>query len=177
MSVIEHLVTLWQRIAPAQLAIVCAADHADVAAELDRLGLPRSARIENPNPDRGMFSSVQCAAQWPGWNPDLTHWAIALGDQPLVSPSTLHALVDFAALNPAKICQPARKGRPRHPVFVPLLVLDDLASSNDHTLRQFLNARTADIRLLEIDDPGLDLDLDNPADYERALLSAPLGVP
>ena len=37
------------------------------------------------------------------------------------------------------------------------------------TLRQFLEARASEICLIEIDDPGLDLDLDSPADYERAL--------
>ena len=28
-------------------------------------------RIENPQPERGMFSSILCAANWPGWKEEI----------------------------------------------------------------------------------------------------------
>ena len=166
---IGHLVEQWKRVDAAQLAVVYAAGDAEVAAGLDRLGLPPADRISNPSPARGMFSSIQHAARWVGWNPHLTHWAIALGDQPHLQTATLRALIDFAAGNPASICQPAFGGRARHPVIVPEFAWKELATSEDETLRHFLHARSGRVRLLEVDDPGVALDLDAPADYERAL--------
>jgi hypothetical protein len=39
-------------------------------------------------------------------------------------------------------------------------------------LKQFLQASPRPVRLCELDDPGLDLDLDEPSDYEAALTLA-----
>ena len=39
-------------------------------------------------------------------------------------------------------------------------------------LRQFLGGSGLSMARCEVDDPGLDLDLDEPADYERALALA-----
>jgi len=168
-TLLQHGIDLWKQIEPAQLAVVCAAGDLDVAAELDRIEMARANCIVNPNPSRGMFSSIQCAARWVGWNPHLTHWAIALGDQPHIQAATLQALVEFAARNPANICQPAFGGRARHPVIVPQVGWKELAASEDETLRHFLNARSGNVRLLTVDDPGVALDLDKPTDYERAV--------
>src|SRR4051812_5400227 len=88
-SVIGHLIDQWQSLGVSQICVVCAADDQALAQELNRLGFPEALRILNPLPERGMFSSIQCAARWPGWNPTLTHWAIILGDQPHLSPASL----------------------------------------------------------------------------------------
>src|ERR1035438_4891955 len=77
-SVLGHLIAQWQALGAKQIAVVCAAADQAVFVELERLGFPATNRICNPAPDRGMFSSVQCAAQWEGWQPALTHWAIVL---------------------------------------------------------------------------------------------------
>ena len=83
-TVLGHLLGQWQTFGAKQVAVVCAVGDQAIQGELDRLGFPAANRIFNPAPDRGMFSSVQCAAQWAGWQQGLTHWAIVLGDQPLV---------------------------------------------------------------------------------------------
>src|ERR1051326_7538368 len=81
-SVLGHLLRVWHSLNARQIGIVCAAHDTGIGAELDRLCFPESQRIANPNPDRGMFSSIQCAAAWRGWEEPLTHWAVVLGDQP-----------------------------------------------------------------------------------------------
>src|SRR5881392_2919992 len=106
----------------AQIAAVCATGDRAVCAELDRLDFPGVDRVANPTPERGMFSSIQCAARWSGWNAQLTHWAIVLGDQPHLRRETLRALLDFAGALSNQVCQPSRLGRPRHPVVVPKTV-------------------------------------------------------
>ena len=116
-----------------------------------------------------MFSSIQCAAQWPGWDSRLTHWAIVLGDQPHLRSDTLRALLEFSASHPESVCQPGRNGRPRHPVLLPGHVFARLKNSSAETLKQFLQSAGAERKLCELDDVGLDFDIDLPADYERAV--------
>jgi molybdenum cofactor cytidylyltransferase len=168
-TIIGHLIELWRNFAT-QLAIVHAADDSAMAAELDRRQFPASDRIANAHPELGMFSSIQCAARSPAWRSDLTHRAIVLGDQPLIQPATLRALIDFSTQHPRAICQPSRDDRPRHPVILPADEWRALGSTDAATLRDFLHSRAANIRLLESnDDHGLDVDLDHPSDYERAI--------
>jgi len=168
-SVLGHLLAQWRALRAAQMAVVCAPGNRAIQKELDRLAFPAENRIYNPTPERGMFSSIQCAAQWPGWHAGLTHWAIVLGDQPHLQRQTLRRVLDFSARHPAKICQPARQGHGRHPVLLPQAVLRRLAGSRAVTLKGFLAARPRQVALCELDDRGLDLDIDQPEDYEQAL--------
>src|ERR1035441_9496124 len=151
-------------------AVVCATGDPAIQAEMDRLSFPVQGRIINPNPQRGMFSSIQCAAQWPRWQAALTHWAIVLGDQPHLRPQTLRRVLDFSAAQPGRVCQPARRGHGRHPVMLPFAVFQQVAATTAATLKEFLAAEAAQVALCELDDPGLDLDIDLPEDYDKALL-------
>src|SRR5439155_25690034 len=141
-------------VAIAQTAIVCSADNNALAAELDRIRFPVSDRIHNPQPELGMFSSIQCAAKWDGWNESLTHWIITLGDQPHIQLRTLEALLTFSAKHPNAICQPSRNARPRHPVVVPKHIFRQLSTVAGPTLKDFLNAHALERKLIEVDDPG-----------------------
>lgn len=168
-SVVGHLIKLWRTVGANQVAIVCASNDEAMQRELHRLEVPENARITNPQPERGMFSSIQCAARWEGWAPELTHWAVVLGDQPHVPASTLRSLLTFATANPDRICQPSRHGRPRHPVILPRQAFVLLAGSTAPDLRAFLKAHAEPVALCDLDDAALDLDLDHPADYEKAV--------
>ena len=102
------------------------------------------------------------------WQKSLTHWVIVLGDQPHVRISTLRALLAFGAANPDQVCQPARLGHARHPVLMPKSVFLSLQHHPAPDLRQFLESQALGAGLVESNDPGLDLDMDTPEDYERA---------
>jgi len=167
-TVLGHLIAQWQQTDARQITVVCAANDVGINNELDRIGFAREQRIINPDASRGMFSSIQVAARWPGWNATLTHWAIALGDQPHLANATLRAASEFAAQQLDKIFQPSRNGRPRHPVFLPRRIFETLANSTHHTLKEFLGTYASEVRLTEVNDPGLDFDLDTPADFEEA---------
>jgi molybdenum cofactor cytidylyltransferase len=173
-TVLGHLLSQWLAAGASQLGIVHAAQDEAILAELDRLGFRAKERIENRNPDCGMFSSIVCAAQWHGWNGPLTHWAIVLGDQPHLKQGTLLKVVEFAKHRPEKICQPMRNGKHRHPVIMPKAVFEELASSTANNLKEFLLMR--EVAGFEWDDPGLDLDMDRPEDYQRAMVLAGVKV-
>ena len=168
-SILGHLLVQWQTADARQIAVVHAAGDQAVSAELDRLGFPVTNRIANPKPERGMFGSIRCAASWSGWNSALTHWIIVLGDQPHLRGETLKQLTGFAASQPDRICQPGWRGRPRHPVALPKVIFERLKNSREETLKQFLQNNASAVAVREMDDPGLDFDLDTPEDYEKAL--------
>jgi CTP:molybdopterin cytidylyltransferase MocA len=173
-SVLGHLIEQWKALRAKQIAVVSATGDRAIRLEMDRLGFAAQVRIINPAPQRGMFSSIQCAAQWPGWDPALTHWAIVLGDQPHLEQQTLRRVLDFSAAHPASVCQPARLGHGRHPVLLPKAVFRRVATSTSATLKEFLAGSPRKVALCELDDPGLDLDIDYPADYHNALRRAGL---
>ncbi len=165
-SVLGHLLDQWHALGARQIAVVCARGDAILSGELDRLGFPAADRIVNPAPERGMFSSIQCAARWDGWQAGLMRWVIALGDQPHLRPATLRRLLALATSKPDRVCQPARHGKPRHPVVLPKPMFQALARGGAQNLKEFL--AQFDVALFDCDDPGLDLDIDWPEDYRRA---------
>src|SRR6266853_5065347 len=168
-SVIGHLVEQWRRAEASQIAVVLAAGDKPLEQELERIGFPAADRIHNPAPERGMFGSIQCAARWPGWKPSLRHWVIALGDQPHLRSETLRALLRLGAAHPESVCQLSRQGRPRHPVLLPTGAFQQIPNSTHASLKEFLKNLSLDFVLEESDDAGLDLDIDHPADYDKAV--------
>jgi len=172
-TVLGHLIRQWQALGATQTAVVCAAGDVTIRAEMGRLGFPADNGISNPAPERGMFSSIQCAAEWAGWQEGITHWAIVLGDQPHLRIETLRTLLDFGAAHPERVCQPAHGGHRRHPVLLPRGIFPALSTSTAATLKEFLNAQP--VASCPVDDPGLDVDLDRPEDYRQALRSCAPG--
>jgi CTP:molybdopterin cytidylyltransferase MocA len=166
-SVLGHLIAHWQNLGAEQIAVVCAAGDRAVPAELQRLNLLRVGQIPNPAPQRGMFSSIQCAARWKGWKEGLTHWAIVLGDQPHLSHETCRRLLEFSGGRPEAVCQPRQGGHRRHPVVLPKVVFNSLACSTAADLKGFLDRHES--AFCESEDEGLALDIDRPEDYERAV--------
>ena len=166
-SVLGHLITQWEALGARQIAVVCAPNDSAIVTELDRLGFPAEQRIFNPDPERGMFSSIQCAAQWPGWQAAMTHWTLVLGDQPHLREGTLRRLLEFSATNPEAVCQPVQGGHRRHPVVLPKKDFHQLANSTATDLKEFLKPFST--AACEMEDAGLELDIDRPEDYEKAL--------
>lgn len=167
-SVVGHLIGQWQALGAEQIGVVCRADDVLLDGELNRLGFPQNDRIVNPEPERGMFSSILCAANWTGWQAGLTSWALVLGDQPHLREKTLRALLDFCREHANCICQPEQEGHARHPVVLPRHAMAALSSSRAATLREFLDQTDCCLNKCLVEDAGLGLDLDRPEDYRKA---------
>jgi molybdenum cofactor cytidylyltransferase len=168
-SILGHLLQQWAALGAHQIGVVCAAGDEVMQRELDQLHFSADNRIVNPAPERGMWSSLQCAAVWQGWPLEISHVTIALGDQPHLREQTLRALVNASTANPAAICQPRFAGRAKHPVILPRAVFAGLGSSKAVTLKEYLEQFTSPIVYCDSEDTGLDLDIDRPEDYQRAL--------
>ncbi|HEV2453594.1 MAG TPA: nucleotidyltransferase family protein [Verrucomicrobiae bacterium] len=168
-TVVGHTIRQWRELRAAQIVVVLRPDGHSLSIELDRLGIPASDRIQNPNPERGMFSSIVCAANWNGWKADIASIAIALGDQPQLSLEMLRGLVQCHQKHPESVCQPEFQGRRRHPVLMPRNIFDKLKTTGAGTLKDFLKLIPCPAVQYPVNDPAVALDLDTPEDYKRAV--------
>jgi molybdenum cofactor cytidylyltransferase len=166
-TVIGHIVLQWQELEASQIVVVHRPNDAPLLGELDRLNFAAQNLVENPQPERGMFSSICCAAGWSGWNAEIQSHAIVLGDQPHLRLDTLRSLLEFHALHSDAICQPLFGGHERHPVILPRNVFDALKSSKAETLKDFLKLISWPAVQYPVEDCGLALDMDTPEDYKR----------
>jgi len=170
-TVIGAILRQWRELGAAQITVVHRPNDMLLATELDRLDFPTNDRIENPQPERGMFSSLGCAANWPGWKKEIASWAIALGDQPHLNSDTLRQLLAFHSAHAGAICQPEFEGHMRHPVILPHPAFAKLKHTRATTLKDFLKLVPVPRVQCSVADAGLSLDMDTPEDYNRLKVS------
>ena len=139
----------------------------DARQELERdvnaMNDPRVRPVENPDPSRGMFSSIQTGVATA--NGDAL--VVLPGDMPYVRPETVRAVIAKFRERRA-IVSPRYKGKRGHPVVMPLALRDEIAATaptaNLHeVIKRHHNERVD----LDIDDAGVIRDVDTPADLER----------
>jgi molybdenum cofactor cytidylyltransferase len=136
----------------------------DARAELERdvntLLDPRVRPVENPDPSRGMFSSIrEGVAQAQG-----DAILVMPGDMPFVSPDTVRAVIAAFERKPA-IVSPRYRGKRGHPVALPISLRDEIRTADAHaTLHDVIHSHT-DMRIdVDVDDPGINRDVDRPED-------------
>jgi molybdenum cofactor cytidylyltransferase len=131
----------------------------DVNAMLD----PRVRAVENPDPSRGMFSSIQEGVAQAQGDAIL----VMPGDMPFVSAETVRAVIAAYEKKPA-IVSPRYRGKRGHPVALPGSLRDEIrAMRPSATLHDVIHAHM-DMRVdVDVDDPGITHDVDRPDDLER----------
>lgn len=127
---------------------------------------PRLRTLLNSDAAEGMGSSLRLAAQALPAGTEAV--AVGLADMPEVAAVTISALIDaWRPLGRAGIVAPVYKGQRGHPVVFGAVYLPALrALTGDRGARTILQEHAADLHLVEVDDPGVVIDLDTPADLE-----------
>ena len=144
--------------------------------------LPYSVRIvENPNPQNGQLSSLQC-----GLNaierPDIDAILTTLVDLPVVSPTTVRALLDTYTRTRAPIVRPSRPDESAHghPVIFDKILFNELRVASVKTgAKPIVRSYESEIVNVSIEDEGAFTDIDTPAAYERVFgcsLSEPIAT-
>jgi len=164
-TILTHLLDQWRSTGAAQIAPVIDPSNQPLRKALLHAGLSPSDWIENASPQLGMFSSLQEASRWTGWLSTLTHWIIALGDQPRIEISTLRLLIDVSRKNPTRICQPSLNGETAHPIVLPASNFRELGQNEIPDLRTYIRRREAFRLRVAVEDAGVSEDLDTPEDY------------
>ncbi len=128
----------------------------DVNAMLD----PRVRAVENPDPSRGMFSSIQEGVAQAQGDAIL----VMPGDMPFVSPDTVRAVIAAYAQKPA-IVSPRYRGKRGHPVVLPLSLRDEIRTAKPGaTLHDVIHAHS-DMRVdVDVEDRGVVRDVDRKED-------------
>jgi molybdenum cofactor cytidylyltransferase len=130
--------------------------------------------VINPNWDRGQLSSLKAGLG--AASADCRAVLVHLGDHPLVKPETFHDLVAEYERTRQPIVIARYSGRRGHPVLFDRSIFTELMSvPEDQGARVVVNADPARVVYFEVDDPGVILDLDTPADLARAGLAPPPG--
>ena len=90
---------------------------------------------------------------------------VALSDHPLVSPLTVELLAALHREDQNAVIIPVHGGRKGHPTLFPRDLLGKL--EEPLTLRDLVRSNPDRLRLVEVPDPGICLDMDTPEDYMR----------
>jgi molybdenum cofactor cytidylyltransferase len=122
----------------AEVIVVVGRDgRAELERDVNAMNDARVRPVENPDPSRGMFSSIQEGVATASGDALL----ILPGDMPFVRPATVEAVI-ARYRDGASIVSPRYRGKRGHPVVMPLGFRDDL----------------------DVDDPGVVRDVDVPGD-------------
>lgn len=124
---------------------------------------PRVTIVVNPDPDRGMFSSIQA-----GWAASTGDPVLILpGDMPFVQPATVAAVIAAYRQTPGFIVA-QRHARHGHPIALPgALRAAALAAPATSTLDAFIKSQKLTPVEVEVDDLGIHRDVDTPADMHQ----------
>ena len=115
---------------------------------------------------KGMLSSVQTAVHAIG--PAAEAMLVMLGDQPLVGPDIIDALLAAYAAGPHGLVAPTYGGRRGNPVIIDRCYFAELlALPPEAAPRALLQRHPDDLLLVEVESDAILHDLDRPEDYER----------
>jgi molybdenum cofactor cytidylyltransferase len=125
-------------------------------ATVHLLSDPRVRRVVNPNPERGMFSSILIGLAAEEGDPIL----VLPGDMPFVKAETVTAVLNEATRT-GRIVSPRFGGRHGHPVAFPgTLKAEILKADVTWTLAAVLQVHDAQRTSIDVSDPGVHRDVD-----------------
>ncbi|MBM3744228.1 MAG: nucleotidyltransferase family protein [Acidobacteria bacterium] len=145
-------------------------------AEMVQAGLKRAAKaafVLNPDHRRGQLSSLQCGLR--ALPPDADGVLFTLVDLPAVRPSTIERLARQARLLAAPwLVIPRHQGRRGHPVGCsPELIEELIELPVNAQARAVVHRHLERACYVEVDDPGILRDVDDPAAYQDLLQGSP----
>lgn len=142
-------------------------------AEVIRAGSRRAGEVRfvlNPRPEHGQLSSLLCGIR--DLHVDVAGVIFTPVDYPLVRPGTVKRIADefTADGGEALVIVPTCEGRRGHPVCVSRdLFPEFLALPADAQAREVIHRHAGRTRYIEVGDPGILHDVDNPREYRRLL--------
>ena len=168
---LEHIVAQL-RLAGVTRIVVVLGHH---AGEIEQaVGFGDAQVVVNPDYRRGQTSSLQAGLEALAAEP-VDAVLLCLVDHPAVEASTIGKLLDAFRDSSAPVVIPTHQGRRGHPVLISRQLFEELrslgASEGANTAIRNHQAATA---FVEVDDPGILTDIDDPESY-RSLRAASEG--
>lgn len=129
--------------------------------------------VVNDDYEAGQLSSLLCGLRAID-EPKVQAMLMTLVDVPLISPSTVQAVVERYRATHAPVVRPVadehgvRGAKHGHPVLIARTLFSQLAAADPAVgAKPIVRAHVTEAGSVEVDDAGAFLDIDTPADYER----------
>jgi len=190
---LDRLIGLFSRRC-SPVIVVLGAHRETVRAGLRRAG--EAVIVENPDFARGQLSSMQCGLRVVPAEAESVLFTLV--DHPAITPATIDALLDapgaplaiarfsprtaqdgrpappeFSEVPPfsaAREARPLRSGRRGHPILIAQSLLPEfLALPHESSAREVIARYESRIAYLDVDDPGVLADVDDPAAYAQLI--------
>lgn len=160
-TVLERSVHNLSRASIDRVRVVVAPDATFAASEAVEL-------VVNSDRDSGLASSLKAGLR------DLPAGTkvvlVALADKPFVLPETIRKLLDVFDGGDAKVVYPVYRGEQGHPVLWDSTLVDELLEvDGDRGAKAVLDAHRVEAVAVDVEDPGVCVDIDTPDDYRAAL--------
>jgi molybdenum cofactor cytidylyltransferase len=163
---IEHTLRAYRKAERVQDVIVVVPPGATPTYE--PLRTPHVHIVENPDPTRGMISSIRAGLEC-GWAQE-RNFLIAPGDVPFVDPGIVDQIVKEFVTRQCKIVIPTYKGLGGHPgLFSQELREDFFLHGDKRGTREILFRHAKDTVRLHVHDPDVCFDIDSKEDLQIAL--------
>jgi molybdenum cofactor cytidylyltransferase len=169
---LDRLIGLFSRRCSPVIAVL-GAHQESVRAGLRRAG--QALIVQNPDFRLGQLTSMQCGLrEVPAFADSVL---FTLVDHPAVEAATIDALIgglpEAGASAPLRI--PRWNGRRGHPIWISKsLVPEFLALPAASSAKEVVTRHAAEIAYIDVDDPGILADVDDPAAYQRLIAEARL---
>jgi molybdenum cofactor cytidylyltransferase len=138
-----------------------------VCSEVVVVGSPDSpfaADVLNPEPERGMLSSLQCGLRAVGGEAEAVLFTPV--DSPAVEAATLAILAGGWGGELLRI--PRHAGRRGHPVMMARRMVGEFLAETK-TPREVIVRHEADVVYVDVDDAGILSDADTPLEYQKLI--------
>jgi molybdenum cofactor cytidylyltransferase len=137
------------------------------AEQLMKNAPPSVVAVENPDYRQGMLTSLQAGLHALGELPE--HILFTLVDHPAVEPGTVLALLS-AKHSGARLIMPRYAGKRGHPVIVRREIAQEIVTEPaTWKLNQVLDRHAGEIHYVDVNDPGVCDDIDDPRLYRDLL--------
>jgi len=158
---LDTLAGLFARVCSPVIVVLGAA-----ADEIQARAVRPAIFVRNPHYLRGQTSSMQCGLR--AVPPQAAGVLFTLVDHPAVTAATIGRLLEPAGA--ARLRVPCYQGRRGHPIwFSRDLIAEFLALPEDGAARDVVRAHAAETEFLDVDDPAIVADIDNPEEYGRLM--------
>jgi len=121
----------------------------------------------NPHPEKGMLSSVLCG--FAALPEDANAALVYLGDQPNISPAVTNKIIEAYNEDLRGIVIPVHNHRRGHPLLVDMKYRKEIDKLDlEKGLRSLMHLFPQDVLEVEVEEPGILVDIDTREDYTNA---------
>ena len=163
-TVLGQTIAMVQHSAAWEIVLVLGACAVEIIPQL--AGFEGLKVIVNRSYDEGMASSLRAGLS--ALHPKSDAALIVLGDQPFIRSETLDRLAGAHRHVTGSMLTPTYKGTRGNPVLLDRSIFPEvMALEGDVGCRALFRDHPDDIEKVEVEDPGILLDINNPDDYEQ----------